>query len=118
MAHGESIPQQPVDISPNGEKSGHDTSREAEADLVASAVAHPTTLERNRLIGMDQLDAQALRDAVSNGIHGNSQTREVFWGHTSALRPGPPARPSGKLSPFDLSALQNALFKSVLWQVG
>eukprot|EP00971_Amphidinium_carterae_P115969 2297226-Amphidinium_carterae.1 len=67
MAHGESIPQQPVDISPNVEKSGQDTSREAEADQMASAIAQPT-LERNRLAGMDQLDAQALRDAVTASV--------------------------------------------------
>eukprot|EP00971_Amphidinium_carterae_P269306 5342586-Amphidinium_carterae.2 len=64
MAHGESIPQQPVDISPNVEKFGQDTSREAETDKMASAIAQPI-LERNRLAGMEQLDVQALRDAVT-----------------------------------------------------
>eukprot|EP00971_Amphidinium_carterae_P086007 1701333-Amphidinium_carterae.1 len=68
MAHGESIPQHPVDISPKGEKSGQDTSREAETEQMASAVAYPTTLERNRLAGMDLLDAQALRDAVTASV--------------------------------------------------
>eukprot|EP00971_Amphidinium_carterae_P200875 3986231-Amphidinium_carterae.1 len=63
MAHGESIPQQPVDITTNVEKSGQDTSRKAEAE-VTSALAQPT-LVRDRLTGMEQLDAQALRDAVT-----------------------------------------------------
>eukprot|EP00971_Amphidinium_carterae_P149619 2966388-Amphidinium_carterae.2 len=64
MAHGESIPQQPVDITTKVEKSGQDTSRQAEADNMTSFLAQPT-LVRDRLAGMEQLDAQALRDAIT-----------------------------------------------------
>eukprot|EP00971_Amphidinium_carterae_P318737 6335605-Amphidinium_carterae.1 len=62
MAHGEAIPQQPVDIAPNGERSGQDASREAKAEM-ANALAQPA-LAGDRLAGMESLDAQALRDAV------------------------------------------------------
>eukprot|EP00971_Amphidinium_carterae_P308239 6125783-Amphidinium_carterae.1 len=61
MAHGEAIPQQPVDITPNGERSGQDTSREAKAET-ANTLAQPA-LTGDRLAGMESLDAQALRDA-------------------------------------------------------
>eukprot|EP00971_Amphidinium_carterae_P040550 795843-Amphidinium_carterae.2 len=64
MAHGESIPQQPVDIATKVEKSGQDTSRQAEADNMTSVLAQPT-LVKDRLAGMEQLDARALRDAIT-----------------------------------------------------
>eukprot|EP00971_Amphidinium_carterae_P242434 4813867-Amphidinium_carterae.1 len=73
MAHGESIPQQLVDIATKVEKSGQDTSRQAEADKMASALVQPTS-ERDRLAGLEQLDAQALRDAVAAPAR-SSQTR-------------------------------------------
>eukprot|EP00971_Amphidinium_carterae_P219354 4354648-Amphidinium_carterae.1 len=61
MAHGEAIPQQPVDITTTVEKSGQDMSREAKAE-VTSVLAQPA-LAGDRHAGMESLDAQALRDA-------------------------------------------------------
>eukprot|EP00971_Amphidinium_carterae_P181332 3597452-Amphidinium_carterae.1 len=62
MAHGVST-QQPVDITTNVGKSDQDTSRKAETEMT-SILAQPT-LVKDRLAGMEQLDAQALRDAVT-----------------------------------------------------
>eukprot|EP00971_Amphidinium_carterae_P046919 923997-Amphidinium_carterae.1 len=62
MAHGEYIQQQPVDITTNVEKSSQDTSRKAKAEL--ADVFDQPALARDRLAGMEQLDAQALRDAA------------------------------------------------------
>eukprot|EP00971_Amphidinium_carterae_P008794 173223-Amphidinium_carterae.1 len=63
MAHGDFIQQQPVDVATKVEKSGQDNNQEAKAELT-SALAQPA-LARDRLAGMENLDAQALRDAVT-----------------------------------------------------
>eukprot|EP00971_Amphidinium_carterae_P164937 3269807-Amphidinium_carterae.1 len=62
MAHGEAIPLQPVDVAPNGEKSGKDTSHEAKAEMASALIQ--SAQAGDRLAGMESLDAQALRDAV------------------------------------------------------